>query len=131
MTGLVEVSNLFLGLLALVANVDCSGMTVTLDSFIHIEQVNRLCEFAKLAKSVVTRIKLWGLLSDITAHSTQMRPPGLVGSRIKGVSKKRYQFGISFQLVCRFRFNGRLGIFLEPIASGIVQPLHENSAPLV
>jgi hypothetical protein len=53
-------------------------MTVTLDSFIHIEEFDGCGEFPKLAKSVVPRVKLWGLLSDITAHSTQMSPPTLL-----------------------------------------------------
>jgi len=66
----MKVRSLFLGLLALVANVDFSGMTVTLDPFINIEEIGGYGEFAKLAKSVVTRIKLWGLLDNITAHST-------------------------------------------------------------
>ena len=35
---LMKVRSLFLGLLTLVTNVDCSGMTVTLDPFIHIEK---------------------------------------------------------------------------------------------
>jgi len=81
-------------------------MTVALNSFIYIEQFNGCSEFPKLTKSVVSRVKFRDLLSDITTNSTQMSPPTLVGGRIKGVSEKRYQFGISFQFICRFGFDG-------------------------
>ena len=57
-----------------------------LDSFIDNEESDGCGEFPKFAKSVVPRVKFRGLLSDITAHSTQMSPPTLVGSRLKGTS---------------------------------------------
>jgi len=89
-------------------------MTVTLYPFIHIEEFDRCGEFAKFAETVVPRVKLRGLLSDITAHSAQMSPSALVGSRLKSGSEECYQFGISFQLVCGLRFNGSVGTILEP-----------------
>jgi hypothetical protein len=45
-------------ILALVANVDCSGMTVTLDPFINIEEIGGYGEFPKLAEAVVSRVEL-------------------------------------------------------------------------
>jgi len=61
--------DLFFGLLALVADENWFFMTVTLDPFIHIEESNGCGEFPKFAKHVVARVKLWGLLSDITANN--------------------------------------------------------------
>jgi len=52
------VRRLFLGLLALVADVDCFRMPVTLDSFIHIKEVNGHGEFPKLGEAVVPRVEL-------------------------------------------------------------------------
>jgi hypothetical protein len=69
-SSLTKLKILFLGLFTFIANIDYSGTTVTLDPFIHIEQFNGYSKFAKLAKSVVARIKFRGLLSDITAHSS-------------------------------------------------------------
>ena len=53
-----QVRRLFLGLLALVADVDCFRMPVTLDSFIHIKEVNGHGEFPKLGEAVVPRVEL-------------------------------------------------------------------------
>lgn len=81
-------------------------MTVALDSFIHIEELGGYGEFPELAEAVVARIELWGLLGDISAHSTQMSPPTIVGSRLKSTSEKSYEFGISFEFICCFGFDG-------------------------
>ena len=101
-----QVTRLSLMLLALVANVDCFGMTVPLDSLIHVEEIGGGGEFPKLAEAIVARVELRGLLDDIATHSTQMSPSTLIGGRLHSASEKSDQFTVSFQLICRFGFHG-------------------------
>ena len=101
-----QAGSLSLMLLALVTDVDYFGMTITLDSFIHIEEVGGGGEFPKLAEAIVPRVELRGLLDDIAAHRTQMSPPTIVGSRLKSASEKSDQFAVSLQFIGRFGFPG-------------------------
>ena len=59
---------LFFSLLALVTNVNRSGATVHVDSFIKIEQFDGGGEFPKFAEAVVPWVKFWGVLGDIAAY---------------------------------------------------------------
>ena len=102
---LQKLRNLFLGLLSLGANIDCSGMTVALDSFIHLEEIRGNGKFPEFAESVVARVEFWGLLGDTTARNTQMSPPTIVGTRLKSTSEKSYQFGISLEFISCFGFD--------------------------